>query len=734
MARFRPFLGLGALAGGAIFSFFSLFAGNRWVAPVFAAGIGGLAVTASLERLRLPGIVRSLISSAAGVWFLAIFIVPNSLKFGFPNVARLLKVARFAWTNALESTAALRPGPGILLLACAGVWAAALISAAVAIAGRPVFAALPWIGVFALTSTTGAPGNRSVAVLVFIPALFTALFCIRDSPETSLLLKPRWAHPPSDPGGPRALTLGWATLLGSIATVSGVFLGTIVPGYASPAWLSGALPGAASQTVVSPLVQIKPQLLDLGRTKLFEVRASLPAGVAAYWRLMALDEFNGNAWGSSAEYSRVNGPITYAASEAFEGRDLTFRQRYSIDGLGGSWLPAAYQATGIFGIDASVDPLSSSIIARRRVNKGTSYQVTSAVPDATIEDLRGAPSRPAPAPKGLDEYTKLTGVSDAVREIADDWTVGKPTPYDKVVAISDRLRKFRYDESVPAGHAVDQLLFFLTSSKAGYCEQFAASMAVLVRALGIPARVAVGFLPGNFDSGQNAYVVTSRDAHAWPEVYFEGVGWIPFEPTPRSGISPPLYASAGAPAEVREELVTGGQEEDPEAQPPEPTVPPVAATPVPSSTQPRAREASQFWLAAVAAVAVLLVLLAAVAIGKRWRIRRRYRRAATPAEKVRAAFFDFEDRVIDLSRPREIAQTPAEFMEEVRTAFQLDLGAATILIGNFEAAVFSDGDSSDSDALDARKAAALLSGQLWAGSNWAGRVGLLASPRSLLMR
>lgn len=722
MARFRPHLGLGALAGGAIFSFFSLFSGDQWIVPVVAAGVVGIAVTASVERLPLPALLRQLISAVAGAWFLAIFIVPNSLKFGFPNFGRLVKVARLAGVSALESSTLLKPGPGILLLVCAGVWTAAVISVPTAIAGRPIFAAFPWIGVFTLTSATGAPGNRYVAVLVFVSAVITALFFIRESPATSEGGRRQWARQAG------ALTLGWATLLGGIATVSGVALGTIVPGYRSPPWIEGALAGPTSQTVISPLVQIKPRLHDPKRTQLFEVKAELPSGAIAYWRLLGLDEFNGAAWGSSAEYLKVKGLVTHDASEVFAGRDITIRQRYNIDELGGPWLPASYQANTISGIDASVDHLSSSLIARERVNRGTTYQVTSAVPAATAEDMRSAPDS-----KGLERYTKLTGTSDAVRKIAEDWTKGKATAYDKVVAISDRLRKFRYDENVPAGHAADQLLFFLTVSKAGYCEQFAASMAVMARILGIPARVAVGFLPGDFDAGRKAYVVTTHEAHAWPEVYFKGVGWVPFEPTPRSGLSPPQYGSAGGLLEVDEISEGGGEEVEPQPPPPDPTVAPVPETPPPPAQAP-AKERARIWVATLLASLVLIAALGAVAFAKRWRARKRYRRAMTPADAVRAAFFDFEDRVIDLSRPRGIAQTPSEFMQEVRTRFSLDQLAAGTLLGNFETAVFSGGDSSDLDAKDALNAAVLLRSQLWAGSNLGGRLGLLVSPRSLLTR
>src|SRR5439155_3028342 len=91
---------------------------------------------------------------------------------------------------------------------------------------------------------------------------------------------------------------------------------------------------------------------------------------------------------------------------------------------------------------------------------------------------------------------------------------------------------FSYDIRVPAGHDVNQILYFLTRSKRGYCEQFAGSMAVLLRSLGIPARVAVGFTPGTYDPRTETYQVTSQNAHAWVEVLFPRFGWLAFEPTP----------------------------------------------------------------------------------------------------------------------------------------------------------------------------------------------------------
>jgi hypothetical protein len=103
-----------------------------------------------------------------------------------------------------------------------------------------------------------------------------------------------------------------------------------------------------------------------------------------------------------------------------------------------------------------------------------------------------------------------------------------------VLAIMDHLTDpatFEYSENVDLRDDSDALLSFLTKSRRGFCQQFAASMAVLVRALGYPARVAVGYRTGT--ASGDSYLVSSHDAHAWVEVYFPGYGWLSFEPTPR---------------------------------------------------------------------------------------------------------------------------------------------------------------------------------------------------------
>ena len=145
---------------------------------------------------------------------------------------------------------------------------------------------------------------------------------------------------------------------------------------------------------------------------------------------------------------------------------------------------------------------------------------------------------------GLDTefLARFTRLPEATRPIADRYAAevgSEPDAYEQALALQTWFRTgFRYSLDVPPGHSTNALAEFLDpeGSRSGYCEQFAGAYAALARSLGLPARVAVGFTPGEEDEdAPGTYVVTGRNAHAWPEVYFAGVGWVPFEPTPGRG-------------------------------------------------------------------------------------------------------------------------------------------------------------------------------------------------------
>jgi hypothetical protein len=163
---------------------------------------------------------------------------------------------------------------------------------------------------------------------------------------------------------------------------------------------------------------------------------------------------------------------------------------------------------------------------------GLRYSVKSIAESPSAQSLNAAPAPPADiAAADLAvpaSYDSLRTLATSVAAAA-----GAKTQYEKAVALQDWLANGKFSYTLNAPSVVDAagLKQFLTVTKKGYCQQFSFAMAVLARLLGIPARVAYGFTSGTQDTA-GSWVVTTHDAHAWPELYFQGYGWLRFEPTP----------------------------------------------------------------------------------------------------------------------------------------------------------------------------------------------------------
>lgn len=171
-----------------------------------------------------------------------------------------------------------------------------------------------------------------------------------------------------------------------------------------------------------------------------------------------------------------------------------------------------------------------------------SYTVTSLVPALTEADLAALPAwgETTPLPPEFAPYLELpTSVTARTRALATELTVGYTSPYSQAVAIEQYLRTFPYDLDVPPlPETVEDVAdYFLFDLQRGYCDYYATAFVVLARAAGLPARFVTGFTSGSWDAAGQVWIVTEANAHSWPEVYFPGVGWAPFEPT---AARPPL--------------------------------------------------------------------------------------------------------------------------------------------------------------------------------------------------
>lgn len=172
------------------------------------------------------------------------------------------------------------------------------------------------------------------------------------------------------------------------------------------------------------------------------------------------------------------------------------------------------------------------VVAQIPLGRGATYAVESrmALPDAA--QLRAAADRTVP-PAMRNRYAEPPPASDRTRELARRITAGATTDYDRVRAVERWLgENTRYSLDAPLSPSdVDVVDHFLFTSRLGWCEQVSSSMVVLLRTVGVPARLAAGFVPGERDPISGRFTVRERDAHAWTEVWFAGVGWVPFDPT-----------------------------------------------------------------------------------------------------------------------------------------------------------------------------------------------------------
>ena len=187
-----------------------------------------------------------------------------------------------------------------------------------------------------------------------------------------------------------------------------------------------------------------------------------------------------------------------------------------------------------------------SLRAPYRVPEGSTYSVVSQVPDNSPEQLRTASA--AYPDDIVEKYTELPPDGlDRTRALARKLTEGTTNPYDAVARVNEYLKtEYAYDLSIPLQRTeMDSVEYFLFEEQRGYCEQFSSSLAVMVRSLGIPARLTTGYVSGEYNPFTGLYEVKASDAHAWVEVYFPGQGWATFDPTPGFDSTPWQYEAAG---------------------------------------------------------------------------------------------------------------------------------------------------------------------------------------------
>ena len=290
---------------------------------------------------------------------------------------------------------------------------------------------------------------------------------------------------------------------------------------------------------------------------------------APYWRATTLDVFLDDNWREDAPFlepvrgagrdSLVNDPLLPDAARDAEN---WLRQEVTIEALQDSHLvgasvPVAYE-------EARGGDYGSGIAYVGRLERDQTYAVWSYAAQPTPARLaRSRPEYPdaildspflgvgnfytAPPFGSAEREPVLRQMFDQDEEQAQyeplyrqaRQVVGRPrNPYAAAVALEAWFRssgEFSYDESPPVREGSPPLVSFVTATRRGYCQHFAGAMALMLRYLGIPARVAAGFTTGLFDEDEGRWTVADTNAHTWVEVWFDGYGWLPFDPTPGRG-------------------------------------------------------------------------------------------------------------------------------------------------------------------------------------------------------
>jgi transglutaminase-like putative cysteine protease len=580
-----------------------LFVGLTYLGPVLVSGASAHALSVAWRRLRVRGPLALLLSVVSAALISVWLILPGSTWYGVPAGRTLtaLQGAIAHGVTAFQKLAAPAPAlPGFLLVATWAVAAAAILGDALLCrADAPLEACIPAFTLFVFTAALGTPGARALTTALYLAAV--AGFALIEQVHRRTSLAPFLPGAPGRAGGsvderaaadppPRSRArrrlLGAGAALGALAVVVGSLVGPHLPGASSPGLvaLHNHRAATAPRVAESPLVSVKAELLSPPSVQVFSVAASAPS----YWRLTALDHFNGTVWTSTEAYQgatgQLSGPGASGAGASGPRASEEVTQTYRITGLASAWLPAAYRPVHLSGIHgAGYDRSSASLLAPSTTSPGMTYTVESVVPDFTAAELRQA--RVDPGDRSLAPDLQLpANIPEKVERLARTEVKGQTTPYGKALALQKFFREnFTYSLAPPPDDSVSALVDFLFKTKKGYCEQFAGAYAVMAREVGLPTRVAVGFTQGQLGP-DGRYQVLALDAHAWPEVWLGRYGWVPFEPTPGRGEPGAKEYTGVAPEQAEPPGVT-----EP-ASPPPTTAPPTTVSPVPVS--PAARSAA----------------------------------------------------------------------------------------------------------------------------------------------
>lgn len=427
----------------------------------------------------------------------------------------------------------------IVLVLCAVF--AVLVDALAVTYQRSTLVGLPLLAVY-LVPATRRPGGLSWLAFTAVTIGYLVLVSTQGHERLSLWGRTLGGTPRSAASDSAAYLNNPHSALSRRISVTAILAALILPLFIPiprGVFETGGGSGPGGGTIsISQSVDLRRSLTASTAVPLLRYTTTSKNPRTDYLRMSALDKFDGNSW--TADPRTATAPLATGAEVAVPGLTTPAISRTGIvthitvvGDLSFDTVPAPYAPTRLTGLpDTSFDPSTLVLTAAGgsgRSRRDQQYTVNSVEIAPTPGQLDAADSGAEPS---MQPYLSLPGdFPDAVRAQARQITAGDTTAFQQAVALQDFfLSNFTYSLSVPAGDGVSAIQRFLTN-RTGFCQQFAGTMAAMARSLGIPAVVAVGFTPGTVQT-DGSYTVTNHDAHSWPMLYFAGVGWVRFEPTP----------------------------------------------------------------------------------------------------------------------------------------------------------------------------------------------------------
>jgi len=715
-----------------------------------------VAVLGSAALLRAAGVPRLVASAGA----LVVLVLLVTLVFAgrtailgvlpTPETVRtLVAVGQQAGEEIYRRSAPVPPLASIVFVAVASVGAlAVLLDVLASVLRMPAVTGLPLL---VLVSVPGAVlvGEFSVASFAVTTLAWFAVLAadaLDRRPDGTSGPGPsrgdRRGRGSAGSAGATRSTLVSAGALAAGAVVVALIAPAVVPGLTSATFPTPSGSGPGGSRVVNPILDLGD---DLRRPVDVEaLRYSTATQTPLYFKVTTLSRFEGEEWAPSPLQPPDENTVDAIGPDLGTGRDVPAEEveaRVQVEGSSSAWLPAPYAPRSVDGLEGSWHWSEQGLAIRSSDSdsRDQSYTVRSELPRPSREQLAAVP---AATSADLSPFLQIPdGTPSIVSTTTAQVLAGIDAPYDQALALQEYFTggQFRYSEDAPVeqgydGSGVDVVGEFLRV-RAGYCVHFASAMAIMAREAGIPSRVAVGYLPGDQvgrDGDLITYRVGSHDLHSWPELYFAGVGWIPFEPTPGRGQAAPYAQPSAAPTAP----ATPSAEPTPSAAASPTAAPAPTASAAPGAAGQGAPRIPWAGLGVAALVALVLALLATPALLRRSRRASRLRALAAGGAPAGTAWREAEDRAVDLGIRVPDTESPRELGRRLAGGDPALRDPVALLVTARERERFARDDAPVDAAAGAAQADALvvLGDALAARAGRADRILAVVAPRSLVRR